>query len=124
MSSDEFVAKYGAAPDDFQKVSDFAKAQGLQVVETNAARRSVVVSGTAAQMSKAFAVTLGATSTRLFVAVLGNLKPRAIAAETVSSTFPRILLISSSVCLAWITAGSPNATAETRPIPQPSVLRL
>ena len=59
MSSDEFVAKYGAAPDDFQKVSDFAKAQGLQVVETNAARRSVVVSGTAAQMSKAFAVTLG-----------------------------------------------------------------
>jgi kumamolisin len=59
MSDDEFAAKYGAAPDDLQKVTAFAKAQGLQVVETNAARRSVVVSGTVAQMNKAFAVTLG-----------------------------------------------------------------
>ena len=59
MSSDEFAAKYGAAPDDLRKVTEFANAQGLQVVETNPARRSVVVSGTVAQMNKAFAVTLG-----------------------------------------------------------------
>ena len=59
MSHDEFAATYGAHPDDLAKVTDFAKSQGLTVVETNAARRTVVVSGTVAQMSKAFAVTLG-----------------------------------------------------------------
>jgi subtilase family serine protease len=59
MSADEFAAKYGAHPDELAKVADFAKSQGLTVVETNAARRTVVVSGTVAQMSKAFAVELG-----------------------------------------------------------------
>ena len=37
----------------------FARSQGLIVTETNAARRRVVVSGMAAQMSRAFAVELG-----------------------------------------------------------------
>ncbi len=59
MLEDEFVSKYGAAPDDIDRVTKFANEHGLTVVESNAARRSVVVSGTVAQMSKAFAVTLG-----------------------------------------------------------------
>ena len=59
MSSDAFVEKYGAAPDDIAKVVDFAKSQGLAVVDTDRAQRSVVVSGTVAQMSQAFAVSLG-----------------------------------------------------------------
>jgi kumamolisin len=59
LSADEFAAKYGASPDDLKKVTDYVQSQGLKVVETNAARRTVVASGTVAQMSKAFAVTLG-----------------------------------------------------------------
>src|SRR5271157_526681 len=59
MPEDEFASKYGAAPDDIDRVTKFANEHGLTVVESNAARRSVVVSGTVAQMSKAFAVTLG-----------------------------------------------------------------
>ena len=59
MLEDEFASKYGAAPDDIDRVTKFANEHGLTVVESNAARRSVVVSGTVAQMSKAFAVTLG-----------------------------------------------------------------
>jgi hypothetical protein len=59
MPQDEFAAKYGAHPGELANVADFAKSQGLTVVETNAARRSVVVSGTVARMSKAFAIELG-----------------------------------------------------------------
>ncbi len=59
MPADEFAARYGASPADIQQVTDFAGANGLTVVETNAERRTVVVSGTVAQMSTAFAVTLG-----------------------------------------------------------------
>ncbi|MGH9635155.1 MAG: S53 family peptidase, partial [Candidatus Angelobacter sp.] len=59
MSADEFASKYGALPVDIEKVVAFAKSQGLEIVETHPARRTVVVSGTVAQMSKAFAVSLG-----------------------------------------------------------------
>jgi kumamolisin len=59
MTNDEFEAKYGAAPDDIKKVVEFAKAKGLKVVGSNAARRTVIVSGTVAQMNEAFGVTLG-----------------------------------------------------------------
>jgi len=40
-------------------VTDFVVKNGLKIENTNAARRSIVVSGTVDQMSKAFAVTLG-----------------------------------------------------------------
>jgi subtilase family serine protease len=59
MSQDEFAAKYGAAPEDVEMVTQFVKAHGLTVAETHLARRTVVASGTVAQMSKAFAVELG-----------------------------------------------------------------
>ena len=59
MPENEFAAKYGASPADIGHVTKFAQEHGLTLVETNAARRSVVVSGTVAQMSEAFAVTLG-----------------------------------------------------------------
>ena len=59
ISNDEFEEKYGASPDDLKKVIEFATNKGLKVVESHAARRTVVVSGTAAQMSEAFGVTLG-----------------------------------------------------------------
>jgi hypothetical protein len=59
MSTDEFAAKYGAAPADIDRVTEFAKAHGLTVVETHPARRTVVASGTVAEMNEAFAVSLG-----------------------------------------------------------------
>jgi kumamolisin len=59
ISREEFANLYGAGPDDLKKVTDFATAAGLNVVETNAARRTVVLSGTVGQMSAAFRVNLG-----------------------------------------------------------------
>jgi kumamolisin len=58
LSEAEFAARYGASPDAIEKVSAFARAQGLTVDETNAARRTVVVSGTVAQFNRAFEIKL------------------------------------------------------------------
>src|SRR5947209_12649110 len=49
----------GAAPDDLKRVSDFAAEYGLTVIETSAAKRTVKVAGTVAQMNAAFGVRLG-----------------------------------------------------------------
>ena len=54
----DFVKKYGAHPGDLAKVEGFAKSHGLAVEGANGARRTVVVSGTVAQFSHAFAVDL------------------------------------------------------------------
>jgi kumamolisin len=59
MSREEFANLYGVAPDDLKKVTDFAKIAGLTVVETSAARRTAVLSGTVGQMNAAFGVNLG-----------------------------------------------------------------
>jgi kumamolisin len=55
----DFAAKYGAHPDDIAKVVDFVETAGMKVVQTSAARRTVVATGTVAQMNRAFAVDLG-----------------------------------------------------------------
>jgi kumamolisin len=55
----EFAAKYGASPADIDAVTRWARAQDLTIVETSAARRAVIVSGTVAQMELTFGVTLG-----------------------------------------------------------------
>ena len=58
LSTAEFAQKYGAADDDLAAVTRFAEAHGLEILDSNAARRSVVVSGTVAQFNETFAVTL------------------------------------------------------------------
>ena len=58
LSREEFAASHGADPQDITKVTDFATTHHLVVVESNAARRSVVLSGTATTLSAAFGVTL------------------------------------------------------------------
>lgn len=58
MPEAEFASKYGASPSDLNAVTSFARASGLTVIEAHAARRSVIVSGTVAQMEKAFGVKL------------------------------------------------------------------
>jgi Pro-kumamolisin, activation domain/Repeat of unknown function (DUF346) len=59
LSREEFAARYGAAQADLDLVAKFAQNNGLTVVESSVARRSVVISGTVAQMNLAFAVKLG-----------------------------------------------------------------
>ena len=58
LSRDEFAKQHGAAAADIAKVAEFAKAHGLAVVEANAPRRTVVLSGTAAALGEAFGTTL------------------------------------------------------------------
>jgi kumamolisin len=58
LPAEEFARKYGAADDDLAAVRRFAEAHGLEVLDSNAARRSVVVSGTVAQFNETFAITL------------------------------------------------------------------
>src|SRR5580698_516038 len=58
LTHSDFAKKYGAHPGDLAKAEGFAKANGLAIVGANAARRTVVVSGTVEQFSHAFAVDL------------------------------------------------------------------
>jgi hypothetical protein len=47
ISREEFAETHGAAREGMESVAEFARAQGLAVLEANQARRSVVVRGTA-----------------------------------------------------------------------------
>jgi kumamolisin len=53
-----FAKAHGAAQSEIDAVVNFAREAGLQVVDADAARRSVIVHGSAAAISKAFAVQL------------------------------------------------------------------
>jgi kumamolisin len=57
-SREEFAAARGAEPSELKAVTDFAKKADLEVVETDPARRSVVVRGSAAAINKAFNIQL------------------------------------------------------------------
>ncbi|HVC61393.1 MAG TPA: S53 family peptidase [Acetobacteraceae bacterium] len=54
----DFAQHYGARKEDIDAVGKFAAAHGLAVVEQNAARRTVVLSGTVAAFNRAFGVDL------------------------------------------------------------------
>ena len=58
MPREQAAEELGAAPEDLQRVSDFATLHGLTVVEKSAAKRNVKVSGTVAQMDDAFGTRL------------------------------------------------------------------
>lgn len=58
LSRAELADVSGADPADIDAVAAFARANGLEVVETSIPRRSVVLAGTVAAMSAAFGVTL------------------------------------------------------------------
>ena len=58
MSREEFAAAHGADAADLSTVRAFAAAHGLAVLQEDAARRTVVLSGTVAQFGAAFAVQL------------------------------------------------------------------
>src|SRR5581483_5816978 len=54
VSREQFAELYGADPADIQKVVDFAAAHGLTVVNTEPARRTVVLSGPLSKVAAAF----------------------------------------------------------------------
>jgi len=58
LTREQFEANHGADAADIGAVAAFAKAHGLAVVESDAARRSVVLSGTTQSMNDAFGVSL------------------------------------------------------------------
>ena len=58
LSREEYNATHSASPDDIAKVVNFARKNDLSIVSTDLAARKVVLSGTAAAMSAAFAVEL------------------------------------------------------------------
>jgi len=58
ISRDDFEKEYGASAEDITKVVKFAQSQNLTVVDTDPARRHVIVSGTVDNLEKAFGVEL------------------------------------------------------------------
>jgi kumamolisin len=58
LSREEFARRHGADASDLSQVRAFAAAHGLKIVEENAGRRTVVLSGSVAQFSAAFSVHL------------------------------------------------------------------
>ncbi len=57
-SIDEFAKLFGASEKDLDAVSAFLTGAGMSVVESNAARRTVIGRGTVEQVNAAFAITL------------------------------------------------------------------
>ncbi|MBV9168538.1 MAG: hypothetical protein JOZ81_00455 [Chloroflexi bacterium] len=58
LSREQFAAQYGADASDLRAVASFAKRHGLAVVQSDAARRTVVLRGSAANVNDAFGVQL------------------------------------------------------------------
>ena len=58
LTREQFAANHGADAQDLASVAAFAQAHGLKVVESDGARRSVVLSGTTQSMNDAFGVSL------------------------------------------------------------------
>jgi len=58
LTREQFAAAHGADAQDIAAVAAFAKAHGLAVLESDAARRSVVLSGSTTAMNAAFGVAL------------------------------------------------------------------
>jgi kumamolisin len=54
ITQEQLASAHGADPQDLSKVAAFAQDYGLAVLESNQARRSVVLSGTASAFGKAF----------------------------------------------------------------------
>lgn len=58
VSREKLNTTYGASAADLAKVADFAKSSNLKVVESDAAKRHVILSGTPENYNKAFGVNL------------------------------------------------------------------
>src|SRR5271168_4740945 len=59
LTPEQFTEKFGPTESNYQAVIQFAKNNGLQVVKTSPNRAHLLVSGTVANIERAFNVTLG-----------------------------------------------------------------
>jgi hypothetical protein len=70
LTQAQFTQQFGPTPEDYEAVADFARANGFQVTSSPANRLVVPISGTVAQVEKAFNVRMGLyhhpTQNRLF----------------------------------------------------------
>jgi hypothetical protein len=64
ITHDEFSKTYGAARAELETVAAFGRTHGMTVTATSIAGRTVTLSGTVRQMSKAFAIDLGRYESR------------------------------------------------------------
>lgn len=74
---DEYQQEFGLSEDDVQKVENFAAAAELSVVHTSYSRRMMILKGSAANISRAFGVTLHyytASNKQVFHGRSGTLK--------------------------------------------------
>ncbi|KAG0165420.1 hypothetical protein DFQ30_008467 [Apophysomyces sp. BC1015] len=58
LSRDEYEQRFGASPRDVRRVTDFARAHGLDVLREESQARRIVLAGTVQQFSGAFGVEL------------------------------------------------------------------
>ncbi len=58
VSHEQFAARYGANPEDIPAIEEFAQDNDLTIVEIDLARRTVVLTGTVANMNEAFGTSL------------------------------------------------------------------
>jgi kumamolisin len=58
LSRKEFEAQHGAHADDLAQIEGFARAHGFEIVETSAARHSVMLRGKSGEFSKVFRVEM------------------------------------------------------------------
>ncbi len=58
LTREEYAARYGADPADVARVEAFARAHGLQVIESSPARRTVRLAGTAGDLAALFGTQL------------------------------------------------------------------
>jgi kumamolisin len=58
-SHKEFAATYGATGEDIAQAESFAQRHGFKIIQSSAARRSVIVAGTVAMAERAFGIELG-----------------------------------------------------------------
>ncbi|MGH7867797.1 MAG: protease pro-enzyme activation domain-containing protein, partial [Candidatus Dormibacteraceae bacterium] len=58
LTRDEYAARYGADPEDVKRIETFARAYGLTVSEVNIGAKTMVLSGTAQALCRAFQVDL------------------------------------------------------------------
>ena len=58
LTREQFASMYGASPESIERVRAFAAANGLEIVASNPAARTVVLRGRAGDLSAAFGVRL------------------------------------------------------------------
>ena len=134
LSREDFAAHYGATQEDLDKIAKFGLDHGLSVVESSIPRRTVRLSGTVAQISKAFAVELGLyeTATEKYRGREGYVHVPHEIADIVDGVFgldnrkmagPHIRIGAAPVAEASPAAGGSPAQA-TVPLTPPQVAQL